>query len=76
MPVVFYIRCFQRRRAMGDGESNLNVRSDILYAPTPGMFFCFAAACDANDFFASREKPIAGAVIFVFMAAAFVSKKS
>ena len=61
---------------MGDGESNLNVLSEILYVPTPGMFLCFVAACEAKDFLASREKPTAGAVIFVFMAAAFVSKKS
>ena len=48
----------------------------ILYVPTPGMFFYLVAACDAKDFLASREKPIAGIVVFVFMAAALVSKKS
>ena len=40
------------------------------------MFFYFVAACDAKDFLASREKPTAGAMVFVFNAAAVVSKKS
>ena len=74
--LAIFCTFFQRLRAKGDGESSLNVLSEILYVPTPGMFFYFVAACDAKDFFGSRENPITGAIFLTFKAAALVSKKS